>query len=146
MSKWLVRAGVGAVALFFAMQLVPYGRNHTNPPVSAEPSWNSAQTRELAKNACFDCHSNLTAWPWYTNVAPVSWLTYRDVVGGRAALNFSEWNRPQDGAGDIAEAISSGSMPPVYYKPLHPRSQLSAKERAQLIAGLAATLRRSPPR
>src|SRR6478735_10619944 len=96
--RWtLVALGIGCVAI----QFVPYGHAHTNPPVRLEPAWDSPQTRELAARACFDCHSNLTKWPWYSNVAPVSWLIQRDVDGGRAALNFSEWNKPQDGAGDI---------------------------------------------
>jgi hypothetical protein len=60
------------VVVFVAIQLVPYGRDHTNPPVTAEPRWDSPQTRTLAVSACFDCHSNETAWPWYTNVAPFS--------------------------------------------------------------------------
>ena len=127
------------------MQLVPYGRSHTNPPVLAEPRWNSPQTRELARRACFDCHSNLTTWPWYSSIAPVSWLVQRDVDGGRSSLNFSEWNRPQDGAGDAVEAVAGGSMPPWFYPLLHPKANLSSAEKQKLEAGLAATLRNSPP-
>jgi mono/diheme cytochrome c family protein len=140
--RWLVAAGA---VLFVLAQTVPYGRSHANPPVTAEPRWDSQQTRELAARACFDCHSNLTKWPWYSNVAPVSWLVQSDVVGGRAALNFSEWNKPQDGAGDISEAISSGSMPPWFYPLIHPKASLSQADQQRLIAGLAATLRNSPP-
>ena len=136
---WLAAA---LVALFVLAQIVPYGRNHTNPPVTVEPRWDSAGTRALAARACFDCHSNVTVWPWYSNVAPVSWLVYRDVVGGRGALNFSEWNRPQDGAGDAVDAVSSGSMPPWYYTLQHPNAKLSAVEKQALMRGLAATLRR----
>jgi hypothetical protein len=143
--RWIVGIALAAVGLVALAQLVPYGRNHANPPVQAEPRWDSAQTRQLAKQACFDCHSNETTWPWYSNVAPVSWLTYRDVVNGRAALNFSEWNRPQDGAGDAVEAARSGSMPPWFYTPLHPKANLSAGERDELARGLAATFRNSPP-
>ena len=139
---WVFAAG----ALFLLLaQAVPYGRSHTNPPVTAEPKWDSAQTRALAARACFDCHSNLTTWPWYSNVAPVSWLVQRDVDGGRSALNFSEWNKPQDGAGDIGEAISGGSMPPWFYPLMHPIANLSKADQERLIAGLAATLRSSPP-
>jgi hypothetical protein len=140
--RWLLLAGA---ALFLLAQVVPYGRSHKNPPVTAEPRWNSPQTRELAARACFDCHSNLTTWPWYSNVAPVSWLVQRDVDGGRGALNFSEWNRPQDGAGDVAEAISSGSMPPWFFTIVHPKSNLSKADQQRLIVGLAATFRNSPP-
>ena len=70
MLKW----GLGTVAVgLVAIQFVPYGHNHTNPPVTREPIWDSPQTRELAARACFDCHSNQTDWRWFTNVAPISW-------------------------------------------------------------------------
>ena len=144
-ARWLLWIAGGAVALFLLAQAVPYGRSHTNPPTTAEPRWNSPQTRELAARACFDCHSNLTTWPWYSNVAPVSWLTQRDVDGGRSSLNFSEWNKPQDGAGDVADAISGGSMPPWFYPLMHPKAKLSHADKQRLIAGLAATFRNSPP-
>jgi len=146
MLKWLVRIVLGLVALFVLAQAVPYGRSHKNPSAQSEPRWASAQTRQLARRACFDCHSNLTTWPWYSNVAPVSWLVYRDVVDGRSNLNFSEWNQPQDGAGDAVEAVSGGSMPPWYYTIMHPKAKLSSSEKQQLIQGLAATLRKSPPK
>lgn len=144
--RWLRWVLVVCLGVIILAQVVPYGRSHTNPPVTAEPQWDSPQTRALAARACFDCHSNLTTWPWYSNVAPVSWLTQRDVSGGRAALNFSEWNKPQDGAGDAAEAISSGSMPPWFYPLMHPKARLSQSEQLKLIAGIAATFRKSPPK
>jgi hypothetical protein len=78
-----------------AIQLVPYGRDHGNPPVTGEPTWDASETRALVKQACFDCHSNETEWPAYASIAPVSWLVQRDVNEGRAVLNFSEWPRPQ---------------------------------------------------
>jgi mono/diheme cytochrome c family protein len=65
--------------------------------VQAEPAWDSGRTRVLAQQSCFDCHSNLTKWPWDSNIAPFSWLIQRDVDSGRSALNFSEWNNVQDG-------------------------------------------------
>ena len=137
---------IGGVLGFLAIQAVPYGRSHTNPPVTREPQWDSPQTRELAARACFDCHSNLTKWRWYSNVAPVSWLIQRDVDGGRAQFNFSEWDKPQDvSAGDMAEAIRGGSMPPWFYALPHPSANLSASEKNALIAGLVATLNASPP-
>ena len=73
------------VIVFAAIQLVPFGHDHTNPPVVAEPAWDSPETRAFAVTACFDCHSNQTVWPWYSNIAPVSWLVQRDVdgAGGR---------------------------------------------------------------
>ncbi len=144
MQNWkrLVVAGVG---LFVLIQFIPYGREHTNLPVVQEPAWDSPQTRELARRACFDCHSNETVWPWYSNVAPVSWLIQRDVDEGRQKLNFSEWNRPQDELDEITEVIREGEMPPMYYVLLHPQAKLSQTEKEALIAGLRATVRQSPP-
>jgi hypothetical protein len=145
-QRLLIRSGLGLLVLFVVIQAVPYGRNHSNPPVTQELKWDSPQTRSLAARACFDCHSNLTKWLWYSNIAPVSWLTQRDVDGGRAQLNFSEWNKPQDtSAGDLADSIRSGSMPPWFYVIPHPRARLSSTEKDALIRGLAASLVASPP-
>ena len=112
----------------------------TNPPVLAEPGWDSPQTRALAQRACFDCHSNETVWPWYSNVAPVSWLVQRDVDEGRSRLNFSEWNRPQREARNAARQIQRGAMPPPNYLVLHPSAKLTSEEAQALIRGLNASL------
>jgi cytochrome c551/c552 len=134
--------GVGIV-IFLLIQLVPYGKDHNNPPVVSEPNWDSQQTRDLAKKACFDCHSNETIWPWYSNVAPVSWLVYRDVVEGRQRFNFSEWQSSYiNDAGEFAEVINEGEMPPFQYLPMHPSAKLSSTEKTQLINGLSNTLNR----
>jgi Haem-binding domain len=146
--RLLLYAAGGLVVLFVLIQAVPYGRDHTNPPVTKEPAWNSPQTRAFAVAACFDCHSNETKWPWYTNVAPVSWLTENDVKGGRETLNFSEWDRTQQAdASEIVEAVQGGSMPPFYYAlmPNHPDGRLSSSEKAAFVRGLEATFRASPP-
>lgn len=120
------------------IQVVPYGRDHDNPPVVAEPSWDSPQTRELTVRACFDCHSNETVWPWYSNVAPVSWLVQRDVDEGREELNYSEWNSSQEGE-ESAETVREGSMPPNSYLLTHPEARLTNAELTTLANGLAAT-------
>lgn len=123
---------------FLLIQLVPYGRNHANPPVVQEPAWGSPTTRELAMQACGDCHANNSTWPWYSNVAPVSWLVYHDTMEGRQRLNFSEWNRPQEGD-DAAEQVTRGEMPPAIFLAMHPEARLTAAEKEQLIQGLRAT-------
>lgn len=141
----VVRIAVLAlIGVFLLIQLIPYGRDHANPPGRAEPAWDSPRTRALAVDACFDCHSNETAWPWYTSVAPMSWLTQRDVDEGRDALNFSEWDRAQD-AQDVSEVIREGEMPPWSYGILHPGARMSDAEKERLIAGLEATFLASPP-
>ena len=138
---------LGILGLFALIQAVPYGRSHSNPPVTAEPRWDNPTTRTLAARACFDCHSNLTIWRWYSNVAPASWLIQRDVDDGRGQFNFSEWDKPQDiNAGDLADAIRGGSMPPWYYTLAHSSASLSGTEKDALIRGLEATLAASPPK
>ncbi len=143
--RWLL-IGVGAaVVLFGLIQLIPFGHQHSDPPVQAEPHWDSPTTRSLAARACFACHGNQTVWPWYSNVAPVSWLVQRDVDNGRARLDFQQWNQPQRAARRAAEAVQRGSMPPSYYVWLHPDAKLSSAERQQLAQGLQATVAQSPP-
>jgi cytochrome c551/c552 len=134
--------GVGAalVVALLALQLVPYGRRHTNPPVRIEPRWDGPATRALAVRACYDCHSNETVWPWYSHVAPMSWLVQRDADEGRRKINFSEWDRPQKEARESAKTVRKGEMPPWFYVLIHPDARLSAAETRTLVDGLAATL------
>ena len=113
-----VRTGL-VLVLVWCRSVVPYGRDQVNPPVGAEPTWDSPETRALAKQACFDCHSNETEWPAYSRVAPVSWLIQHDVSEGRAALNFSEWQRPE--ATEAADEVSEPDAAP----------DLSARARAR---------------
>lgn len=137
--RWLRWSIVAVVGGFLLIQLIPYGRAHDNPPTITEPAWDSTQTRELAVRACFDCHSNETTWPWYSNVAPLSWWLQRDVDEGREELNLSEWNRPQEGD-EAAESVREGWMPPAAYGLLHPDGRLTDTELDALATGLSRTL------
>jgi Haem-binding domain len=139
-------AVLGLFVVFGLMQLVPY--RVSNPPVTGEPHWDSPQTRALVVAACYDCHSNQTRTPWYGKVAPISWWLTNHVDKGRAALNFSEWNRPQGRrALRAAETVQRGSMPPSYYTwfGLHSKAKLTSAQRAALVAGLIKTLGVSAP-
>jgi hypothetical protein len=140
MRRWVLRGIAIVVVGFLAIQLVPYGRSHDNPPVTGEPTWDAQATRDLAERACFDCHSNATVWPWYTNIAPVSWLTQRHVNEGRSKLNFSTWGTGRQEAEHVSRQISSGEMPPWDYALMHPNAQLTYEEKALLISGLQKTL------
>lgn len=134
----LVILGVGVLA-FGGLQLLPYGRQHTNPPVAAEPAWPDPSSRALAVRACFDCHSNDSVWPWYSNIAPVSWLVQSHVEEARSRLNFSEWDRAQRGIRDAVEVLRDGEMPPGYYRLMHRTARLTPPEvdtLAQAFAGL----------
>ncbi len=85
LSILLIIAGV-LILLFIGIQFIPVKR--ANPTVTTAIKWDSAQTEALAQRACLDCHSSETVWPWYSYVAPFSWLIYYDVQAGRSRLNF----------------------------------------------------------
>jgi hypothetical protein len=127
----------GAVVV---MQAIPYGRTHSNPPIIKEPAWDSPRTRALAVRACFNCHSNETTWPWYANVAPMSWLVQFDVGVARDVLNFSEWNRPYEMAPYCGQSVRTGNMPTVKYRMAHPEADLTPEETRELARGLDLTL------
>jgi len=148
MHKTALWQSLGAlVVLGAAIQLIPYGHNHTNPPVRQEPAWDSPATRALVFRACYDCHSSQTVWPWYSRIVPSSWLIQSDVDTGRQRLNFSEWDRPQRGARaqSVERRIQRGSMPPWYYVMMHSKANLSDAEKQALIQGLQTTIARNPP-
>ena len=130
----MIRRLAWLAGFFILIQFIPYGHQHTNPPVTKEPAWDSPQTRALAKRACFDCHSNETRWPWYSNVAPMSWLVQDDVDGGRHHLNFSEFDKKQGHAHHAAEEIENGDTPIWFYVPMHSEAKLTADEKAALIS------------
>ena len=127
---------LGCLGVFAVAQIVPYGRAHQNPPVVQEPAWDSPHTRALAQRACFDCHSNETVWPWYSNVAPISWQVQRDVDEGREKLNFSEWGMGEQEADEIYESVQEGEMPMGIYLLTHPEARLNAEEKGLLLSGL----------
>ncbi len=131
---------VGAV-VFGLIQLVPYGRDHTNPSTTGEPAWASARTRELMVYACYGCHSNEVEWPWYSNIAPISWVVTLHVDDGREKVNYSEFDTDRGDAEETIEVIREGSMPPAYYTVLglHPGARLGDAEIAELVAGLRLT-------
>lgn len=130
-----------ALALGLVLQLVPYGHDRSNPPVTGEPDWSDARTRELFYQACRDCHTNQTEWPWYARVAPASWLVRWDVEEGRSHFNASEWEGggEHDDSDEAAEMVRSGEMPLPRYLWLHPEARLSEAEREALARGLEAT-------
>jgi hypothetical protein len=107
--------------------------------VKAEPPWESPRTRETFFRACGDCHSNETVWPWYSSIAPGSWLIERDVKEGRAAFNVSEWGRAHNPGEDAAIMVEKGEMPLAPYLLLHPEARLSDAEKAEFMKGLEAT-------
>jgi mono/diheme cytochrome c family protein len=132
-------AALALIGLAFLIQLIPYGRDHTNPEAKREPAWDDPATRELFFRTCRDCHSNETQWPWYSSVAPASWLVQRDVEEGRSHFNVSEWGRAKNHGDEAAKEVRDGEMPPWFYLPAHPEARLTETERKELVEGLIAT-------
>jgi len=128
------------IALLIVIQFIPYGKDHTNPQIVAEPKWDTPKTRELFMKACVDCHSFETKWPAYSNVAPISWIVYNHVVEGREHFNVSNWGHQKKNEGeDAAEELEEGEMPLASYLLVHPEAKLSKDEKKQLIQGLKNT-------
>jgi hypothetical protein len=134
----LKRIALIVLGLAVVIQLIPYGRDHSNPPVTAEPKWNSPDTRATFQRACGNCHSHETVWPWYSHVAPVSWLVQRDVDHARSEFNVSLPNGTREGD-EAAEMVLEHKMPPSIYLPTHPEARLSDEERKVFAIGLDAT-------
>ena len=124
-----------ALAVAFAVaQLKPVGL--TNPPSNGELSAPS-EVNAILRRSCYDCHSNETRWPWYSHVAPSSWMVLHDVERGRKEVNFSQWGgyyprTRQRKLEWMRRALEDRVMPPESYTLMHPGARLSADDRARL--------------
>lgn len=135
MSRRWKRIAGACFVVFAAAQLIR--PEHPNPPTDASRAIQSEaeSTNGLVAvldRACRDCHSNGTVWPWYTQIAPASWLMARGVVEGRKAVNFSEWTSYQPDTQRTlllasCKDVSTGKMPGVWTL-LHPETRLSAQD------------------
>lgn len=145
--RLILRAVVVLAAALVLAQVVPLDRS--NPSGDGEvPA--SPEVRAILKRACYDCHSNETVWPWYSRVAPFSWLVARDVREGRREVNFSTFTqspvkRRQRKWMEIPEQVEKGEMPPWFYAALHPEARLSDKDRAALVLWAREGGRREGP-
>ena len=130
MKKALRIAVLGALVVLAGMQLFRVSR--TNPPVTGDIAA-PPEIKAILRSACYDCHSHETVWPWYSRVAPASWLVGYDVRHARKMLNFSVWtdHKPEKKTvllEDAVAQVSAGEMPPVYYTWMHPKSRLSGAQ------------------
>jgi hypothetical protein len=139
MKKILLYIVIGGLVLFGLIQLIPVDR--TNPPTTQEPNWSSQEARALVQQSCFQCHSNHTDWPWYSYVAPASWLIKFDVVEGRSAFNFSEWDKRPGELDEMVREIQRGGMPPLQYTLFHPDARLNDQQKQALIDALTSSLK-----
>ncbi|HEX8617166.1 MAG TPA: heme-binding domain-containing protein [Thermoanaerobaculia bacterium] len=131
----LILLGLLVVA-FVAIQFVRPER--TNPPTNAADVLRAPRNvQPILKRACYDCHSNETHWPWYSNIAPMSWALVHDVEEGRAEMSFSEWNSYNADQRDhlleeICEQVERGEMPLKPYTLLHPSAKLTIEDKRAL--------------
>ena len=149
MVKKTLKYGIGVlVAAVIVAQFIRPER--TNPPADPSASFDAVAKppREVAAvigRACRDCHSNQTVWPWYSRIAPVSWLVARDVKEGRAKLNFSQWiyspEMTRIKLREICKEVKSGGMPPLYYIPIHPETKVTPAEVSAICSAPGAQAR-----
>ncbi len=136
---------VGLISIAVLFLLIQVKRpERTNPPVDPTKTIQAhiqvpQEINSLIDRSCKDCHSNNTVWPWYTNIAPASWLVASDVMEGRRHLNFSEWgnykkNKQGKRLSQIYEEVTGKSMPLSVYLPLHPEAKLTEQDRAMFGA------------
>lgn len=135
MKRWLTRAGVILVLAPIGIQFVPIER--TNPTVESDvPA--PAELKAVLRRSCYDCHSNEARWPWYSRIAPISWLIANDVKEGRREVNFSVWNqftgsRRARKFKEIVEQVEQNKMPQWYYVIMYPEAKLSPGDRELIV-------------
>lgn len=133
---WLVLIGIIVI-----LQLIPNGRPEStdfNPNDLIVNNTLPDSVSVIFKTSCYDCHSNQSIYPWYSYVAPVSWLVARDVRNGRKELNFSDWESldKMDKAkllDNIIDEVSDGSMPLQIYPIMHPEAKLKKSDRQMIV-------------
>jgi hypothetical protein len=143
--RWFL---VAAAVFFVLAQFVPLERS--NPPADARHDIVAqlappASVAGAFDRSCRDCHANSTRWPWYSRVAPVSWIVLDDVKSGRRHLNLSEWGsydkaRAAEKLNDMCEQVKAGEMPDFKYTLIHRDAKLSDAE-VQAICGWTAATR-----
>jgi len=127
---------ISLVAIFVLIQLIPVERK--NPPINNELNLKAPpEIITILEESCFDCHSNQTNWPFYSYIAPVSWLVAHDVEEGRGHLNFSEWNqlpieKMQKIKEELIEEISQDKMPLPIYLITHSGAKLTDEQKMKL--------------
>ena len=132
---------IGLAVIFLILQF--FGIDKVNP--ESDPSLDlititnpDEDVKQILKNACYDCHSNLTRYPWYTNIAPLSWWIKDHIDHGRKELNFSAWGSYSDRRKDhkldeIVELVTEGEMPLQSYTIAHGEARLSDDQKTALI-------------
>ena len=157
--KVVLAAVMGAVAVAFGILQMLAAPPRTNPPIVRAHTIEAnlsvpAPVSQIIHQVCANCHSYETRWPWYSHIAPFSWMLGADVNNARAAMNFSEWSTQLDGiagaeAAKLAVAcavLTADIMPPQRYQLMHPEARLSAAQKQAFCdwtTAVAAAARKS---
>ncbi|MBV8708685.1 MAG: heme-binding domain-containing protein [Acidobacteriaceae bacterium] len=146
---WLCAGAFAGLLLACSSVVHPFGapKQSDQQKTSGEGLEPSPEVAAVLKRSCMDCHSNQTVWPWYSYMAPVSWLVERDVRRGRDHLNLSEWpqytfQQKQELLADIATAVKNGEMPLRQYTLIHRRARLSEADTDMVYTWARAERRR----
>lgn len=129
------------VGIIVLIQFFPSGRPDSitdNPDDLMVNNQLPDEVSKLLKTTCYDCHSNETKYPWYSYVAPVSWLISHDVNEGKEHLNFSEWEsldkmKKAKNLDGIVDEVSDGGMPMLIYPVMHPEAKLKKADRQAIV-------------
>ena len=132
---------IGVVIVLVGIQFIRIDK--TNPPVDASKDFMTItdppeEVEKLIRTSCYDCHSNESTYPWYSNIAPVSWWVKDHINEAREELNFSEWGtyewkRTDHKLEECAEEVDEGEMPLKSYLIAHSEARLSHEDRAKLL-------------
>jgi hypothetical protein len=119
-----------------------YGENHIIKIMNVPDN-----VHRILKRSCFDCHSNHTIWPWYSNIAPVSWLVAQDVNNGRKKMNFSEWGKIPESKREarlqaICDQIKDDNMPLPKYLIIHRDAKLTPPDKDILCMWVESELKK----
>lgn len=141
-KAFIQRALIAVVVVLLAIQLIPANRD--NPPVQAEQTLFAVEAvpppaQQILQTSCQDCHSNQTRWPWYSYVAPASWIVSHDVHEARSHVNFSTWGtytakQRERRLEDMCEQVMNGDMPDSKYVFIHRGARLSQEQREVVCA------------
>ena len=150
MSVLVRRVALGAIGLAVVIQV--FRPSRTNPPIDVQQAAAlnvDADVQPAIDRSCNDCHSGRTVWPWYSEVAPISWLVASDVNGGRRHMNVSEWGmypgyKREDLLNQICEAVTKRDMPPWTYLLVHQDAQLNDSDREAICRWTKAAVAVQP--
>ncbi|MDF4222006.1 heme-binding domain-containing protein [Maribacter sp. M208] len=145
--KLIKKIGLVVVVVFIAMQFFSPTKNtaagnHTSAFITQTNP--TPELKNLFETSCYDCHSNNTKYPWYNNIAPISYLLADHVKEGKEHLNFSEWqnyslDKKDQMLAEIEEEVVDGKMPLSQYTLFHKDTELTPNEVVNLVEWVRQT-------